>query len=301
MSRTQNRLDADTAQVDGQLPIPGVDFVATTGVTTYSKIAFGEYSLHCATSASGYVTTAGVNSAVLRTGVQDNLQEQFGSTVAGGAQGLAIGMPLTYLNGGITAGQNVNITVQSTVGMSANSYALLDTVASGVQEKIRIVSITSGTVFVAASIANTHSSGAPVALNLYTTPADVSGYPPVTGLTQLTPVTAPRPKGIKVTALVINYLVGTANISAQTVGLAAATYANGVAPTITTLIANATNGLPVAFGATPYAWVIPVPVAQQVWLNTFNTILAIEFDFTTGTSGTVDILGATLSCQFNFN
>ena len=300
MSRTQLRFESDQAFTDGQLAIPGADFVAVVGATTYAKIAFGEYSLHCAASATAYTVIAGINSAVFRTGMQDNLQEQFGSNRAGGAQGLAVGQPVTYLNGGITAGQNVNVTVQSTVGILANSYVLVDTVASGVQEYVRVVSITSGTVFVAASIANTHASGAPVAANVFTSPASATGTPPFTGLTQLTPLTAPRPKGIKITSLTISYLVGTANISAQTIGLAAATYANGVAPVITTLIANATNNLPVAFGATTYAWVIPVPVAQQVWLNTFNTVVAVEFDFTTGTSGTVDVLGATLGCSFNF-
>lgn len=300
MSRTQLRYEGDQAFTDGQLPIPASDFVnASASAASYSKIAFGEYSLHCAASASAYVAIAGFN-APLRTGLQDNLQEFYGSNRAGGAQGFPVGQPVTYLNGGISAGQLVNVTVQSTIGILANSYVLVDTVASGVQEYVRVVSITSGTVFVAASIANTHASGAPVAANVFTSPASASGTPPFSGLSQLTPLTSPRPKGIKITSLTINYLVGTSNMASQTIGLAAATYVNGVAPTITTLIALAANNLPVAFGATPYSWVIPVPVANQVWLTSFNSIISLEFGFTTGTGGTVDVLGATIGCAFNF-
>ena len=303
MSRTQNRLDADTPQSDGQLPIPGTDFVNTNAsVTTYSKIAFGEYSLHCATSATAYQAVGGLNATTLRTGVQDALQELYGSYRAGGAQGLPVGIPLTYATAAVTVpAPSYSQAVVSSVGMSAGQSVTLDTVASGKQEFTTILSVTNATTIVLANVTQTHSNGFPIFVNNYTTPAGVSGFPPYTGLSQLTPVVSARPKGIKITQVTLNYLVGTANISAQTVGLAYVTYANGVAAAVTTLIANATNALPVAFGATPYAWVIPVPIANQVWINPFNSFVSVEFDFTTGTSGTVDVLGATLSCQYNFN
>lgn len=300
MSRTQSRVDSDTPYLDGQLPIPGIAFVATTGATTFSRVAAGEFSLHCAASATAYVTAGMIDCAILRTGVQDFLQEQFGSARAGGAQGLSVGQPLTLSTGSIVAGSGVTINVLSTVGFLAGAFVTLDTVASGVQEFTQILSITSATAMVVATVKNSHTTPFPITANLYTTPGGISGIPPFSGVSQLTPP-ASRPKGILIKSLSITYLVGVANISAQTISLTLATYQESVAPTVTTLIASAANGLPVAFQATPHVLTIPVPVANQAWLTTFNSQVAIEFDFTTGTSGTVDILGATLGCSFNFN
>ena len=301
MSRTQTRFESDSAYLDGIIPLlPGADILATgaSGASALTRIAAGEFSLR-ATAAAAYVIMGGASSLIYRTGLQDNLQENFGSNRAGGAQGLPVGVPLNYLNGSIVAGTNVNVTVFSTVGMVAGAYALLDTVASGVQEFIRIVSITSATVFVAASILNSHASGAPIQMNNFTTPAGASGAPPFTGLSQLTPQTGFRPKGVLIKSLTVAYIISTAAITVPTIGLTSAFYTATTAPVITTMITNATNGLATATQATPYVTVIPVPVANQAWITTPQTAVTVEMDFTNG-AGTVDILGFFLGCSFNY-
>lgn len=306
MSRTQGRFDNDTPQPDGQLSIPGTAFVNTSaGATSYTRIGSagsGTYTLHLAASATAYQAVSDAT-ALLRSGVQDFLQEEFGSNRASyyqGAQGQPIGQPITYATASTVAGSLVSVTVQSTVGIVAGTTVLVDTVASGVQEYALVTSITSGTVLVVASLKNSHTALFPIAANPFTTPAGVSGIPPFTGSLQLTPVTSARPKGLLIKSLTINYLVGTSNITSPTIGITATSFSESAAPVVTTLLANATNGLIATFQATPHAVTIPVPIANQNFLNVFNTFVNIEFDFTTGTSGTVDIYGATLGVSYNY-
>lgn len=305
MSRTQGRLQADLANFDGFVPLlPGADLVQVTlasETSTVHKIASGEYSLRTASTSSAYTFLGGVTGLIYRLGMQDDLQEFFGSARAGGAQGLPIGWPLTYATSSTTAGTSVSVTVESTVGFVAGQYVLVDTVASTVQEYCQITSITSSTVMVLASMAHAHTAPFPIAANVFTTPAGVSGRPPFTGLSQLTPVTSARPKGIEVTGLIVDYIVNTTAITVPTVGLYATTYAYGAAPSVTTLITQATNGLQVAAATTPYTIPVPVPIANQEFINTSNTFLSVEFDFTTGSSGSVDVLGVYIGVNYNYD
>src|ERR1700689_3141223 len=144
MSRTQNRFESDVAFPDGLIPLmPGADIVSIgAGVAPLTRVAAGEYSFLTSSLSTAYTFVGGITGLVFRGGVQDNLQEAFGSSRAGGAQGLSIGAPQTFLNGGISAGTLVNVTVQSTVGITAGAYIQLDTVASGVQEYIQVSSVT---------------------------------------------------------------------------------------------------------------------------------------------------------------
>jgi hypothetical protein len=302
MSRTTGTLNQDTPFQDGLFPLaPGGDIFATTGATTLTRIAAGEISLRATGSATAYVVIGTASSAIYRTGLQDDAQMFFGSQRAGGAQGLGVANVFTLSTASIVAGSSVNIAVLSSVNFAVNQYVTLDTVASGVQEFTRIVAIPDATHITVQTVVNSHTSPFPITLNLFTTPWQAGGRPPFTGAAQLTPQTTVRPKGIFFKQLAVAYIVNTANATVPTIGLTAITYANGVAPAVTTLIANATNGLSTAFAATPYVIPVPVPLANQGFIITPNTSVVVEFDFTTGTGGTVDVLGFYLTCGFNYN
>jgi hypothetical protein len=301
MSRTQAIIQGDTPQADGTVSLlPGADFVATSasGATTLFKIATGEFSLRAA-AASAYVIFGSLGGMIFRTGIQDDLQSFFGSSRAGGAQGLPIGSPQTLATASTVAGSSVSITVLSTVGFLPFQYVTIDTVASGVQEFTQILSITSPTVMVVRTLVNSHTAFFPVAANLFTTYTGATGRPPFTGASELTPVTVPRPKGISFLQLSVIYQVTTTAITVPTVGLFATQYFNNAAPVTTTLIAQATNGLQTATQAQPYVIPVPVPIAAQNFIVTPNTQVSVEFDFTNST-GTVDILAFILTCKFNY-
>lgn len=305
--RTQGQFQQDTPFLDGFIVLlPGADIVQAggTGSSSFTRIGSagsGEFSLHCATSTDTYVVMGGASGILYRSGMQDSLQEYFGSSKSGGAQGLPVGVPQTYSTSSTTAGASVSIPVVSSVGFYAGRTVTVDTVASGVQETALIISIPDGTHIQVASLANAHTTPFPVVENTFTTPAGVSGYPPFAGASQLTPVTSARPKGVLINSLTVNYIVGTAAISAQTIGLTVISYANATAPSATTLITNATNGLATAVQSTPHTVTIPVPVANQAFITNVNSAVAVEFDFTLGTSGTLDLLSFVLGCSFNYN
>ena len=305
--RTQGQFQQDTPFPDGFITLlPGADIVQAggTGSSTYRRIGSagsGEFSLYASTSTDTYVVMGGASGILYRSGMQDNLQEAFGSSKSGGAQGLPVGVPQTYSTSSTTAGAAVSIPVVSSVGFYAGRTVLVDTVASGVQESALIISIPDGTHIQVASLANAHTTPFPVVENIFSTPASVSGFPPFTGSSQLTPVTSARAKGILINSLTVNYIVGTAAISAETIGLTVMNYANATAPSVTTLISNATNGLATTVQATPHTVTIPVPVANQAFITNPNTAVIVEFDFTLGSSGTLDLLSFVLGCSFNYN
>lgn len=306
MSRTQASMESDTPSFDGLIPLlPGADIVGLTAGSTFTKIGTGEFSLHYAAAAGAVVIFAGVTGLLFRTGSQDDVQAFFGSARAGGSQGLAVGSPLTLLTASIVAGTNVNIAVFSSVGFSVGSYATLDTVASGVQEFVRITAIPDATHITVASVLNAHTGaatgGAPISQNIFTTPASVSGRPPFTGSSQLTPVTSFRPKGIQPTFLQIAYLITGANLTVPTVGMFAVQYQNLVAPTVTTLIAQATNNLQTATNAQAYVTTVPVPIANRSFITSPSTAISIELDANVGAATTLDIVGMWVGCTFNYD
>lgn len=301
MTRTAGRYDGDTSHQDGSIPLlPGADIVAVVGTAAMTRVIAGEFSLRTSQATTAYTFFGGISSMVYRTGEQDFLQEQFGSTRAGGAQGLPIASPQTLSTGSIVAGSNVTINVLSSVEFQAGQSITLDTVASGVQEFTFVASVPNATSIIVTTVKNAHTTPFPISANLFTTPAQNSGIPPFTGITELTPQTTFRPKGILFESLTVIYAVNTTAITVPTVGLFTTQYQNLVAPLVTFLIPQATNGLPVAAAAQPYVIPIPVPIANQNFIVTPNTVVGVEFDFTTGGSGTVDVLGFILTCKFNY-
>ena len=302
MSRTQAAVSGDTPFQDGLFPLaPGGDIFATTGAATLTRIASGEISLRLTAAATAYVVIGTASSMLFRTGVQDDAQMFFGSLKAGGAQNLSVGNVQTTSTASTVAGSPVNIAVFSSVNFAAGQFVTIDTVASGVQEFAQVTSIPDATHITVAKLVNPHTSPFPVTANLFTSPYGASGRPPFAGSSQLTPLTAPRPKGLFFKQLNVAYIVNTANASVPTVGLTAIQYGHNVAPVVTTLIANATNNLQTAFQANPYVVAVPVPVANQGFIVTPNTSVVVEFDITTGAAATVDVLGFYLVCGFNYN
>jgi hypothetical protein len=300
MSRTVANLQQDTPSSDGLVALAaGADIVSVVGTTVMTRVAAGEFSLRTNQATTAYTFFGGVSGLIFRTGEQDDYQQAFGSARAGGAQGLAVGIPNTLSTGSIVAGAPVNIAVLSSVNFTVGGFVTIDTVASGVQEFTRITAIPDGTHITVANIVNSHTTPFPISQNLFTTPGPATGRPPFTGLSQLTPPTG-RPKGIAITQMNVIYAVNTTAITVPTVGLFATQYTNLVAPTVTNLIAQATNGLATASAAQPYVIPVPVPVANQGFIITPNTIVGVEFDFTTGASGSVDVLGFSFNCKFNY-
>jgi hypothetical protein len=303
MSRSQGTLSADLpATVDASIGLlPGDSVAATTGATTLTRIASGEISLRATAAATAYVIVGMAGGMIYRTGVQDDLQEFFGSARAGGAQGKSVGAITTLSTASTVAGAPINIAVLSSVNFGVGQYVTIDTVASGVQEFAQITAIPDATHITVNLLVNAHTTPFSIAQNLFTTPAGVTGRPPFSGMSQLTPVTVPRTKGLKFKQLNVVYIVNTAVATAMTVGMTAISYVNGVAPVATTLIPNAANGLATAFAATPYVIPVPVPTANQGYIITPNTAVVVEFDFTTGAGATVDVLGFWLIGDANYN
>jgi hypothetical protein len=302
MSRTVGRLQGDQVFSDMTVALsPPGDIISFGGTVVATRIAFGEYSWRTNQATQAYTMVGAVSGLIFRTGQQDDYQQAFGSARAGGSQGFPVGWPQTLSTGSTVAGAPVNIAVLSSVNFTVGSFVTVDTVASGFQEFAQITSIPDGTHITVNKLVNAHTTPFPITQNLFTTPGPRTGRPPFTGLSQLTPQTSAPPKGINVQQVAIIYAVNTTAITVPTAGMTATQYVNGVAPTITTLIANATNGLATAAAAQPYVIPIPVPVANQGFIVTPNTVVTVEFDFTTGASGSVDILGFIVTGAYNYD
>jgi len=301
MSRTQRGWDFDLPNFDGMYFLSASDmFVASGGGTgTITRVASGEWSLRISTTTATQVVGP-LSTILLRFGQQDDLQQQFGSARAGGAQGLPVGWPNTFSTSSVSAGSAVSIPVLSSVNFAVGQAILVDTVGSGVQEYTYITAIADGT-HVTATLANAHTTPFPIAANVFTTPAGVTGTPPYTGVTEFTPVTSFRPKGVLIKQITPRYAINTANAATNTIGITQTIYNNGAAPTVSTILTNAANGLATTTTAQPYVTPIPIPVANQAFTTARNVDVLVEWDITNGTSGTVDLFGIEIVCSFNYD
>jgi hypothetical protein len=301
MSRTQGRVDGDTEYKDGLIWIPILPTYVTTGTgQVINRPAAGRVATSLPTTATAYVLMIPLGNLLFRAGVQDDLQEQFGSANAGGAQGLPVPGFTTYTTGSLTKGNNVSIPVISSDNLTVGHFLTLDTVASGVQEFPMITSVPDATHVVVNQILNSHSTNAPLSDNVFTTPAGVTGRPPFTGITELTPVTAPRPKGIKFKAMYPVYTIGGAAATTNTIGLTQTTFANNGAPATTNIVAVAANGLSTATQANPYLTPISVPSAAAIFRTIKFSDFVLEWDFTTGSGGTGLLEGVFLDVSYNY-
>lgn len=304
MSRTLSRVTGDQPFSDMiiALSAPGdiQQVIVATETTKITKIAAGEYSFRTQSASVAYTFAAGVSGLIFRGGLQDDYQQAFGSS-RGGSANLPIGWPQTLSTATVAAGSSVAISVLSSVNFFVGQWLLIDTVASGVQEVAQITAIGSGTSITVGSLAHAHTTPFPIVGNLFTTPGPAVGRPPFTGMTQLTPQTSAPLKGINIKQIAVILAINTTAITVPTVGMYATQFFDVTAPTVTTLITQATNGLPTTASTTPYVIPVPVPVANQGFIITPNTIVTIELDFTTGASGSVDVIGFSLTGQYNYD
>jgi hypothetical protein len=227
MPRTQKRWLADQGMPDGQIFIyfTAGDILSGTG-GVQARSGAGKIALSLPTAATAYIMDKNSSNILVRTGMQDDFQEQFGggSTTLFGAQGLA-SPPASF-----------------------------------------------------------------------TTPAGVTGPPPFTGLSQLTPVTAPRPKGISINSLTAIYTISGAAATVNTIGLYGVSYVNNTAPAASTILAPA--NLSTAVQANPYVTTVNV---NSGYLTTKNADYVMEWSLTTGAStGAALIYGVIFSVTFNY-
>lgn len=293
MSRTQGRLSSDLGQPDGQFFIAPEDIFATSGTVALTRNAAGDFSLNIGNSQT-CVLTANLSKLVFRYGLNDWLQEQFGSNTMAAANGSVVGGFTAVTTSSASAGSAVNVAV----GNSAN-FVVGFPVTAGTQ-KTYITAIPDATHITLASLASTLAAGSFISQGLFSTPAGVTGPPPFTGVTQLTPVTAPRAKGIRIREMYPWYLVAGLALTTNTIGLTQTVGANATAIAVTNIITNAANGLATATQATPYLTPVMVP-NPPAYLTTKYGSYNIEWDVTTGASGTARIYGIFVDLEVNYN
>jgi hypothetical protein len=133
--------------------------------------------------------------------------------------------------------------------------------------------------------------GLPSPPAVFSTPAAVSGTPPFTGITQLTPQTAARLKGVQITSITPIATVTTAIVSTFTLNQVA--FVNGVAPAVTALINALSAPIPISTDN-----VTPIAVATPPWLTNVNAQYILNWTITAGV-GT--LYGIRLGLNYNYN
>lgn len=293
-SRTKGRLDCDTGYGDGHIFLSAADAqLIGAGTGTMTRNGAGDFSLNVGVSQTVTMLFA-LSSLLFRYGLQDDFQEQFGSSAAGGSQGFPVGGYTTLTTASGAVGGPVNLAVLNSASFTIGRKVLL-----GGTQKTFITAIPDATHITVAAITATIASGSVVTENLFTTPADVTGPPPYTGLTQFTPVTAPRPKGILIRQIYPVYQFGVVNATTNTIGLTKTVFANATAPIVSNLLTNAANGLGVTFGATPN--VTPIQIPTPAYQITKYASYNIEWDIVTAATGTARIYGIFVDVGYNWN
>lgn len=292
-SRTKGRLDCDTGYGDGHVFLAATSASVVSGTFTRTRNAAGDFSLNAGASNTG-VLSFPLDSLVFRYGLQDDFQEQFGSSAAGGAQGLPVGGYTTLTTASGAVGTAVNLAVLNSINFTVGRKVLL-----GGTQKTFITAIPDGTHITVAAITSTLASGSVVTENLFTTPADVTGPPPYAGTTQFTPVTAPRPKGIYIKELYPVYAISGAAATLNTISLTKCQYAPGAANVITSLLTSGANGLATATNANPY--VTPIQIPSPAFQVSKYASYAVEWDISTGSGGAANIYGIFVDIAYNWN
>lgn len=129
-------------------------------------------------------------------------------------------------------------------------------------------------------------------------PAGAAGLPPFTGNTELTPPTAPTPKGIQITDVAAVYQVGVAALTSASLSLNRTTFSNNVANAIVNIPISAT-ALSLGTQANPYVAVraVTAPVFEVTDLSDVTLELAIVMQNT----GTLRVYGLGFHVNYNFN
>lgn len=141
-----------------------------------------------------------------------------------------------------------------------------------------------------------HAQGQASPPATFTTPAGVSGPPPFTGITELTPVTSARPKGIQINSVTCWYTIGAEAATTNTIAIFQSVGANNTATAVTTILAA--SALSTAVQTNPY--LTTVSLTSPVMLTAQYAEISLEWDLTTGSGGTADIWGAWLGVSYNY-
>jgi len=310
MSRSANRLDCDAPYTDGRDSVTALDFLSAAGSAPFTKNAPGDFSLNIASSATVSLVTS-ISTMIYRLGVQDALQEAFGSggtpapvgSQAGealfGAQGNTIGWPKTTTTGAISpSAANVAIPVTASAGFTVGQVVRVDSGAS--QEYQTIVAIPNATTLTVAQLQYSHGSFTGITQGPFTTPAqNVGSIPPVKGYPFQAPV--PRPKGIAFTAFGFRYQVTGAALTSINVSFLRSIFTNNGPLTTSSLVTLGANGLPTAVSATgPYDLVVPVVSPNNGFQVNDAADFWLEVDIVTA-AGTCKFYGVDAYVSYNYN
>ena len=312
-----SRVDSDNGYSDGVILIGPEDFQSLgSGTATLTRNAKGDISLNVAAN-QDVILSAPLSKLLFRTGLLDDLQEAFGSggnqpgPVTGGSGEFGTGSafegthrgaanyPYTKSTSSVSASAAaVNIPVVNSSGFAVNDVVAIGSGATLEYQTVTVVP--DGTHITVAQLKFAHTTPFNIVANPFFTPAGVSGRPPYTGVTQLVPVTSPRPKGIYIKDVVLYYLVGTNNLTSITIGLAQTLFANATALAISDVLAAAQNGLVLTAAATPYATRVAV---ASGWLTTDQAEYTLEVEAVVPATGgsTFRLYGASLHVLYNFN
>lgn len=303
MPRFQGRLDCDTPYSDGWSFRVMRATDAASGTVTWTQTAFGNQYLNIGNSQT-VVLAISIDSLIARSGVQDDLQLQFGAGGLNGSQAPfgANGLPVNNFTTSSTASVGassgpVNIAVVSSAGFSVGNIVSLGT--NSTKEYQPITAIPDATHITVESTVFAHTTPFSIVQNPFTTPASVSGRPPFTGISSLIQPTSPRAKGVKLTAIYPVYQITGAALTTNTIGIAATTFANNTAPAITPVLSVAANGLATAVQAQPY--VTPIIIPTPSFVTTKQTDIELQWNITTGASGTAQIYGIFGDVTYNYN
>ena len=311
MPRTQRRLDGDLGYADGHFFIPiSVGNVTGAGAvqqtTAYNGISNLSF-VSLPTAATAYVATFPLGSVLFRYGLQDDIQEQFGagaSGVAFGANALNQAAAVTCTTTAGPASSITTLTVTpNTAGLTAGSIIQIDT---GANIEFQVINtVASATTITVLELNKAHTANYTIIQNPFTTPAGVTGAPPFTGVTQLSPVTAPRPKGIALKTIYPVYSVanGVAALTVNTIGIIATPFLNAAALTQDTVLTAAANGLQTAANAASQFYVTPIaiPAAKSVFQTSRFKEFVFTWSLTTGAAtGTAAIVGIFVDVTYNY-
>lgn len=111
--------------------------------------------------------------------------------------------------------------------------------------------------------------------------------------------TLPVLKGIYLQSIDVIYSVTTDALTSISVGVFAKQDTNGASPTVTTLLAQAANGLTTA--TTTHRNVINVPMTTQEFIITPDSVITAELDIETASGGSADVFGIVFNFAFNYD
>lgn len=130
------------------------------------------------------------------------------------------------------------------------------------------------------------------------------GYPPFAGaLTNITPRTTPRLKGIKLLSFAVAYKVVAHDLASFTCRVDKTVLANTVAPAITSILASGNNGLSLVANANPRVVEVALAAAEQVYRVSDLSQYWLELAPTSAAAGGdgFELYGVRVKVEFNFN